>query len=320
MLYKRISCLILACLMLCTPLFSVSAAAAKGSTPKIVGVQVQVKADFTAKFYIEASPNATEVGVYRGGKKIVGEKIEDGRWIVSVSHISPSKMTELIEVEPYAIVGTMSRGNAYHFSLQGYATRLLADNSLTEETRAMLIAMLNFGAACQINSGGDVDDLPNASLTDEEKNVPTREYGSVFAKLGGDEESYVSLALSVQVSTALALELLVRSGITGTAGVYMEIDDDATFSDPVRYEVKAVDGLFTVRTGAMYINSLSKTYYVRLVTPKGTSCPFSYSVESYAHETFASEDQLGMSTEKQLFIKAMMAFGDALIAYEESLT
>ncbi len=317
MLHKRISCLLLACLTLCMPLFSVEAAAV-GSAPEIVGVQVQVKADFTARFYIEASPNATEVGVFRGGKRIAGEKTEDGRWVASVSHIDPIKMTEKIEIEPYAVVGTLVRGNAYRFSLQDYATRLLADDGLAEKTRAMLVAMLNFGAACQINSGSDPDDLPNATLTDEEKILPTREYESVFAKLG-EEEDYITLALSVQVSSALALELLVKEGIANAAEAYMEIDDSADFSNPARYDLKLSGDFFTVRTEGIYINSLSKTYYVRVVTPKGTSCPFSYSVESYAYQVFSSEDFLGLSEKKQDFIRAMIAFSDALVAYEESL-
>lgn len=318
MLHKRISCLLLACLTLCMPLFSVVGAAAGGSVPEIVGVQVQVKADFTARFYIEASPNATEAGIYRGGKRIAGEKTEDGRWVASLSHIDPAKMTEEIEVEPYAVVGTLVRGNIYRFSLRDYATRLLADDGLSEKTRTMLVAMLNFGAACQINSGGDPDDLPNASLTDEEKTIPTREYESVFAKLG-EEEDYVTLALSVQVSSALALELLIKEGITAVAGTYVEIDDNALFSHPVQYALKPNGDFFTVRTEGIYINSLSKTYYVRVTTPEGTSCPFSYSVESYACQVFSSEDRLGLSEKKQQFIHAMMAFADALVAYKESL-
>ena len=182
---KRILSILVAAVLLILPLLGITAGAASVSTrPTVVGVHVRVEAGFTAYFYIEApSPQTTEVGIFVGEERIQATKMEDGRYVAALRGLSPTKMSDLVAVSPYAVIGTSSnvRGNAYLFGLQDYAMRLLSQQELAEPARNMLVAMLNYGAACQIKEGYRTHLLANIGLSEEEKTVPTRELENLFS-------------------------------------------------------------------------------------------------------------------------------------------
>jgi hypothetical protein len=69
-------------------------------------------------------------------------------------------------------------------------------------------------------------------------------------------------------------------------------------------------------TIGIYLNSLNKPYYVRVVTPHGTSQAITYSVESYAYQVLETELGEEIDEATKNYLVALIAFGDALQAYD----
>lgn len=330
---KRILSLLLVCAMLAVPIFTLSSGAASVSTrPSIVGVHVRVESGFTAYFYIEApSPQTTEVGIFVGEERIKANRMEDGRYVAALRGISPTKMSDLFAVYPYAVIGTSSnvRGEAYLFGLQDYAMRLLAQEELAEPTRRMLIAMLNFGAACQIKEDYRTHLLANVGLTEEERTLPTRPLVNVFEvpSFEADELAY-SASASAYYKNSLLFSFGFRvDGLEDATGTYMEIADNPEFLKSVLYSLtqsktKDEEGntvyVYSTDTDGIYLNCLDKPYYVRLVTPDGVSRAITYSVESYAYLVLETEAGEEIEQPAKDFLRALIAFGDALRAYDEA--
>ncbi len=330
---KRIISFCLALLLLCTP-FALGAVAA-GTNPNIpvmVGVDVVVKTDFTVRFYIQVAEDTTEAGVYFGEERIKGERIADDMFRVSVPYFSSKKMMVFYMFEPYAVIGksTNLRGTPYAFSLADYAMGLLtAQEPLTPEARAALVAMLNFGAHAQKEAAYYPNNLPNAYLSSADKTVTERPYTTVIGAVG-DAADYLPVSLSVQFMfrETVAMVLYARGQFEEYSECYLEIADEPTFATPARYlfdwtqsrEENTEDGTYytlLTETDGIYLNSLSKTYYLRVVTPEGESQPLAYSIESYAYLGITQNDpNMALSEERKDFIRALMAFADALRAYD----
>lgn len=323
---KRLLSLLVATVILLLPMLGVSLGAATAfSSPSIVGVHVRVESDFSAYFYIDAPGNlVTEVGILLGEERIVAQQMEDGRYVAVVRGLSPTKMSNLATVCPYALIGNSSsmRGEAYLFGLQDYAMRLLSQEGLAEDARNMLIAMLNYGAACQIKEGYRTHLLANVGLSEEEKQVSMRPYENAFvAPEFGEGDLVYSASASAYYEDRLMLSFgFGVDGLDAEDGVHMEISDDPTFEKSSKYALtKSKIGeadMYTADTDGIYLNSLNKVYYIRLLTPNGVTLPLSYSVESYVHQVLETELGEGIDEQTKACLAALIAFGDALQAYD----
>ena len=331
---KRILSVLLIWTILLVPALSVSSGAADVlAAPKIVGVQVRAEADFTAYFYLESSSSlATEIGVLVGDLRVPAEKLEDGRYVAVLEGLSATKMADLAIVTPYATSasGTAARGSKLLFGLQDYAARLLARPDTDEAARNMLIAMLNYGAACQKLRGYRTHMPANSILLEDERVIPVRPFQSIVVPPEfeeGDIRYSVNAAVLYTDRVVFSFDFEME-GFSDESGVYMEIADNPAFEDASRYALEKTSpantdeqspAIYNTQTDGIYLNCLSKTYYVRLVTAEGASRSFAYSAESYVHLVLETELGNGMGSTVRNYFRAMMALGDALCAYEKSL-
>lgn len=325
---KRLLSLLVATVMLLLSMIGMSPVVASTSNrPSIVGVHVRVESGFSAYFYINAPAElTTEAGIFVDGERIPATQMEDGRYVAVVRGLSPTEMSDLIRVFPYAVIGNSSnlRGEEYLFGLQDYAMRLLSKPELAEETRNLLIAMLNYGAACQIKMGYRTHLLANVGLSEEEKQVSTRPYENAFtAPEFGEGDLVYSASASGYYKDRLVFSFGFRADwLNEEDGVHMEIADNPGFLKSSLYPLtKNQIGnqyIYTADTDGIYLNSLNKTYYVRLSTSKGATLSLSYSIESYVHQVLETELGEGIDEDTKAYLAALIAFGDALSVYESA--
>ena len=323
---KRLLSLLVATVILLLPMLVMSLGAATTSNrPSIIGVHVRVEAGFSVYFYIDAPGDlTTEAGIFIGEERIPAKQMEDGRYVAVLRGFSPTKMSDLIAVYPYAVIGNSSnmRGEAYLFGLQDYAMRLLSQEELAESTRNMLIAMLNYGAACQIKQGYRTHLLANVGLSEEEKQVCTRPYENAFtAPEFGEGDLVYSASASGHYKDCLVFSFgFWADELDEEEGVYMEISANPDFVKSSLYALTrskvGEQYVYSADTDGIYLNSLNKIYYIRLLTPNGVTLPLSYSVESYVHQVLETELGEGIDEQTKAYLAALIAFGDALQAYD----
>ncbi len=312
---KRIFSLLLALLLL-LPLSLAQVTAASANEAKIEGVTLHVGATLEARFYISAPENSLEVGVSIGDTRIKGVPGEDGRWVVSFAGISSVDMGTVYEVVPYHFVTKRVEGDPYRFSVQDYAMRLLGREDTAAETRAALIALLNFGAACQTGAESYVHNLPNEYLSEADKIVPEGAYEShfTFEGVGGVEGGYEDTMLSIVFVDTLMFKVSANITEAHDGVLTLEIADNPAFENSRAYEMKkdTKTGLYETTTDGLYLNALSRVYYLRINRGERLGKTFTYSVESYCYEILREDTEVETSDFKKRFAHAMMALSRAL--------
>lgn len=314
---KRIFSLLLALLLL-LPLSLMQVAAASAKEATIEGVTLHVGATLEARFYIAAPENSLEVGVSVGDTRIKGVPAEDGRWVVSLAGISAVDMGTVYEVVPYHFITKRVEGDGYRFSVQDYAMRLLGRADTSAEARAALIALLNFGAACQTGAETYVHNLPNEYLSDADKITPEGSYEShfTFEGVGGVEGGYEDTMLSIVFADELMFKVSVNITEAIDVTLRLEIADNPAFENSSTYEMKkdTKTGLYETNTDGLYLNALSRVYYLRINRGDRLGKTFTYSVESYCYEILREDAEIETSEFKKGFAHAMMALSRALNA------
>ena len=152
-----------------------------------IGHSCSFQNDISVNYYIPATDLDGYTGIYllvEREKLIDGvmTKIEeiisnyitvDGNLKFTYRGIAACEMGDVISATLYAI----KDGKSYVSSLDEYSVEDYAYNRLaasSDETfKALLVDMLNYGAAAQLYFGYDVENLVNAALTEEQKALAT---------------------------------------------------------------------------------------------------------------------------------------------------
>ena len=95
---------------------------------------------------------------------------ETGEYMVQTNGIPAKKLGDYLYFRVYAKLsdGTYVYSNLSRYSAKAYAMDRLA-NSRSADTKALCVALLNYGAAAQMHFGYNTDNLMNADLTAEQK-------------------------------------------------------------------------------------------------------------------------------------------------------
>ena len=78
-------------------------------------------------------------------------------------------------------------------------------------------------------------------------------------------------------------------------------------------KIKTMDCYRVVSSG-IYANRYSDSYYIRVCTPTGVSQTLQYGAETYVARNLNASD---MTEEGRKMVIAMIAYGDAVLAYEQ---
>ena len=121
---------------------------------------------------------------------------------VTYQGLSARQMTDEITVTVYNSDGT-PLSDPYTNSIRDYAGRALASSSADAYTKTLIVDMLNYGAAAQVNFKYNTGDLANALLTDAQKALGTngtRAYSDKSQKIMNNVGSTFNLASRLELN------------------------------------------------------------------------------------------------------------------------
>ncbi len=231
-----------------------------------------------------------------------------GRYAATTDGIAAKEMGDSRYYAAYAKLknGTYVYSSAYEYSPKKYAYNMLSKATVTEKQKALCVAMLNYGAAAQSYFSYQTENLMNASLTEEQKNMVIAYSADLFtgpvqaatAKIGQfakTESGFSQRTATVSFDGALAINYYFTPNA--------QIDDAITFyywssEDYASAETltpdnaagsltmgEANNGSYWAQVSGIAAKQIDDTYYVAAVYTSGgeTLCSgvIAYSLSKY---------------------------------------
>jgi hypothetical protein len=239
--------------------------------------------------------------------------------IYAFSDIAPHQMNDKV----HAVLHVTYEGEEYTGSIDyaiidyvnGQFSKLTSTDS-QGETRALLVDLVNYGAATQIYANSNVDNLVNANLTEEQKSWGTQA-DIVPGNILNQEYKVIDNPTATVTGAALVLKdaIVVRTYITvaDTTGVSIQFK-----SGGKTWTYEAED--FTEYYGMQYVdfNGLNPAQMKDAIEitvmkdGKAISNTTLYSIETYAAIQFAKE---GVDAKLINLLKAMLKYGNSTYNY-----
>ena len=253
----------------------------------------------------------------------------DGYYFVTSAGIAAKDMGSPIYFSIYTRLsdGSYTYTKLYNYSPSTYAYNIL-NGSAGAEVKALVVAMLNYGAQAQIFFDCNTDNLVNANLTDEQKNLVTaydpdmldpivvataEKKGETFASNTGFSERTPSISFegAFAINYYFAPSYEVAGDMTlyiWDAAAYAAADvlstENATTAVTMTLEE---DGRYLGAAEGIAAKELDDTVYVAAVYSDGTNTYTSgilaYSIGAYC------ENQAAYATAMQPFAQATAVYG-----------
>ena len=218
--------------------------------------------------------------------------------------VAAKEMTENVTAQVLLSNGT--KGEIYTYSVKQYADELLADNSVSDKTKALVKAMLNYGGYAQEYFSYNTANLASADLTDAEKSldaVTEDELSFCEYTLKGSDTgiSYKGSKLSLESKTAIKH--------------YFALAEGAKIND---YTFKVGGNVATpVKSGDMYYVTVENISAQNLATDYAVQVGklrLTYSPMSYAYSALTKTDKTAL----QNVVKALYLYNQAADSYVNS--
>ena len=164
-----------------------------GSLAKLAFASLSLKGNIGVSFYMDLStaviddssaymqftlPNgSTEKILVSAAEK--NTTITEGKtYYVFSCEVAAKEMTADIKAQ---IISGDSASESFTYTVKNYADTLLNSEEYDDETKKLVISMLNYGAASQKYFGYNTENLANSSLTDEQKRLPDTQASDLSA-------------------------------------------------------------------------------------------------------------------------------------------
>ena len=148
---RKLTSLIL-CLAMLVSIVAVLPIASTAATTTLAGTDVTLADGVLLNFYIEADENVS----------VTNAQYKDGYYVIT-KHIAAKEMGDDVTVQ--LMNGNTPIGDEYTYSVKQYAAGILSGN-YDETTKALVSAMLSYGAAAQKYFGYKTDALVGTPVTD----------------------------------------------------------------------------------------------------------------------------------------------------------
>ncbi len=241
----------------------------------VVGWSLRLTSDFALLFYIHAPKNCYSAGVTVNEERIGATYDKDsGLWVAAYRHISPERLTARCVAAPYygGRNGVLTESDAITFSVADYAEYLLKRPDTDPSLRALLISLLNYGAAAQRFLSYYVNDPADRSLTAAERQPDTSRVFPTELIYGPESEEIGKIAsvtaATLVIGRTVGFKIYVDIAgqedlrINGGAGIdayrdqltpseeagmlaqhlYIEVSDTPDFQNAKRYPLKKCQG------------------------------------------------------------------------------
>ena len=244
-----------------------------------------------------------------------GEEIEV--YVFPFKNLAPDRMNDTITATLHADFG----GEDYESNCVNYSVATYCYNQLkkcTEKTAlaTVCVDLLNYGAAAQEYTGHNIEALANAALTEAQKAWETQNDRALTNVTGKENDPETALAAWKSAALKLRDDITVemKFAAENIDGLYVEVE---MYGRKFRVDEFGYDetyGWYVVEFNKFSATHMSEDIRATVRDSEGNavSSTLIYSVESYA----ASKQNLeGIGK----LVKTMMKYGDAAIAYAESL-
>ncbi len=247
-------------------------------------------------------------------------------YVFTFTDIAPQMMGDTLTAKLYATKdGEPVLLDSFDYSVKQYCTSMLDKTEASKEEytefRAMLVDMLNYGAAAQTYTNHNADSLVNADLGDaadegtKEDPVPA----NVFEISDGDNESniirWLGAGLSISDTIALRFRVDLKDGET-TEGLSVDVGGINTDNIKTAF----VPDNESKNEYYLYIRGIETTEMntaLTIVVKKAgsnVSGTLTYSIANYAYEMQNSADE-----NLKAFNNAMLKLGKSAKAYFETI-
>ena len=305
-LYGKRICALLLALCLLVGILPVSALAENESAgAQVVGQQLFLGDDLTMHFYVSVDATDAVVNIKVGGTQRVSYTVADmtatdGKYDCAVELGAP-EMTEEITL---SVVSGGEQLLESVYSVQDYAHYLL-ENNYTNETKALVKEMLNYGAKAQLYFNHKTDDLADAGYEIETQATIAQEAPAVEAS------GKVSGVAFYGASLLFGNKIAVRYYFSAPNGV-----EGCTFTvDGKTMEPKSKDNLFYI--DVTDVNPDQMETEMTVVASKDAEeltvvySPMHYIVRMYNKETVSAEMKALLLAAKGYFDAAAVFTGVA---------
>ncbi len=243
-------------------------------------------------------------------------RIVDGDYVFGFSNLSPDAMNDVIKAKLYASRnGTVFESEEVEYSIETYCYSML-DITTDVKLKTLLVDLLHYGAASQLYTGHNTDNLVDANLTEEQLAWGTNEVlelasalDTKYAEVDDQEVTWKAAALCLSDSITMQLYFLSEApeGITvkiknASGGVLATITDES---------FEKVSGRYRVSFKGLNAGQMSDVVYITAYRNNvAISNTVAYSIESYA---FAKQNDADENLAN--LVKAMMKYGKSAYHY-----
>ena len=262
-------------------------------------------------------------GTIANAKDIVSGFVSDGStYMVHTNGIPAKNLSDALYFRVYArlLDGSYVYSDLAGYHAVAYVKTVLSSANSTMEARALMVAMLNYGAAAQEYFGYKTDALMNGFLTDAGKKLVAEYDESMVdsvvvadnAKAGHfvmNKVAFTSLYPTVSFEGAFAINYYLVNGLTPDKGISLYYWDVATYeSVGLLLTSNATGALQMVQDGDRWYaavegiaaKDMDKTIYIAAVYKSdGATCTTSvipYSLGKYCETIAAQGNAFGAAT------------------------
>lgn len=277
------------------------------------------KEDVEAGGYLKESLTAE---FDRNGKitNVAATEVDD-YFVFTFKNIAPHLIGDSIKATLCACKAdddTVYRGNTVDYSVTKYCYRMLKKEDTSDTLKALLVDLLNYGAAAQVYKQSSVTELVNANLSEAERNLvntipelaKTVQYGDEL-----DAPAVKWKAASLVLDDSINMRVVIDNGKLDIKNLVAKVNGTTEIKD------------FTLRTdenGGYYFDfndinatQLRNTFAFAVYDKEGNRVgnTLYYGVEVYANAKHNETNDDGSKTNLANLVIAMMRYGDSARAY-----
>ena len=288
---------------------------------------------YNAYFTVSDAANIVEMGMITFDSRlsdgtiadaveiIPGYTVSGSNYIVSSNGIPAKNMSDALYFKVYA---KLSDGSYVYTDVAGYnavayANTILNNASTSAEAKALVVAMLNYGAAAQVQFDYKTDSLMNASLTAEQLAlVDAYDESMVDAVVKADSSKvglfvhnggYTQLFPTVSFEGAFSINYYFTTAYTPDSAPTFYYWDAATYNSAAELTAENATGVLAMeQEDGMWLGTVSgiaakeidQTYYTAGIYTVGDTTYYSpvvsYSLGSYCETLAAQDNAFGAAT------------------------
>lgn len=245
--------------------------------------------------------------------------ISGNRYVFTFLNIAPNQMNDTISATLYATKDGMLYGSQtrqYSVAEYCYSMLELYPGDAYAKLRTLLVDLLNYGAASQVYTGYEMDNLVNSRLTAQQKQWATTEEPALNSVLNTSYETVENpkatwRGAGLKLTDAVSVRLTFRANSTENLSVRVWTDQQQwTLSAE---DIEESNGNCYVYFNGLHAGQMRETFYIAIyegdTRVSNTAC---YSIESYAYQM-----QNGVDFDLADLVIAMMKYGDSAQRYNQ---